>query len=46
MKSNRTIYYAHRIRLEKLKFRIWRLFVLAKLLVFLVKTIADCLGQL
>ncbi|MGK5082712.1 hypothetical protein WDW37_05345 [Bdellovibrionota bacterium FG-1] len=46
MKNNRATYYAHRTRLEKLKFKSWRLFVLAKILVFLVKTIADYLGQI
>ncbi|MGK5081909.1 hypothetical protein WDW37_01295 [Bdellovibrionota bacterium FG-1] len=46
MKSNRKLYYAHRIRLEKLKFKSWCLYVLAKLLVFLVKTVADYLGQI
>ncbi|MGK5082708.1 hypothetical protein WDW37_05325 [Bdellovibrionota bacterium FG-1] len=46
MKSNRNNYYAHRIRLEKLKFKSWRLYVLVKILVFLVKTAADYLGQI
>ncbi|MGK5084910.1 hypothetical protein WDW37_16605 [Bdellovibrionota bacterium FG-1] len=45
MKRKNTRYYAFRLKVEKMKLKSWRLYVFAKILVFLLQLLADCLRQ-